>query len=83
MPRFSLKDVFVGSVLIQVGIFGGLAVLAQLPSHDTVLHLAVITSAGATIGAGLGTPFHRRAVGAVIVGGLVLAFMVFALSQPP
>jgi len=67
IPRFTLRDMFLATTLIAIGV--GTAVFALrtlIPSPAFFEGVMVLCGCGATIGAGVFTPFHRKRRGAII-----------------
>jgi hypothetical protein len=70
MPRFSIKDLLIGTALLAAGITS-VCGIARLPSHPVVLLLWL--GGSALVGAGLFAPFKRIWLGAAI--GLAVAIL--------
>jgi hypothetical protein len=87
MPRFSIKDLLLATLLVAVG-FGLLATFA-LWSHEVqppikfLPTLIMLHGACAAIGAGFFAPFHKKKIGAVIGAGLMLAFIFYLSATTP
>ena len=84
MPQFSIKDLLIAITLVAIGLSFEFAVFRydgplpyDLPDLAKIaLVFVVFGPGGAMIGAGLLTPFHKKAVGAGIGIVLVGAFFV-------
>ncbi len=79
LPRFTLRDMFVATTLIAVGIGGGIFTVRYLNTHKDAgsSTLFVLLACVAVIGAGIGTPFHQKWAGAgIAILVLVAAFVV-------
>ena len=72
MPRFqfTLRDLFLTTTLIAVGV-GGLVWFFKNPSYGMDYVPVAFVSVG-IIGAGIGTPFHRKLLGAAIAIAAVI-----------
>ncbi len=89
MPRFSIKDLMLATLLVAVG-FGVLATFARWPggvrpptNEMLLLCLIILHGACATIGAGLFAPFHKKKIGAGIGAALMLGFFIFLCATFP
>jgi hypothetical protein len=78
--RFSLRNLFLASTLIAVGI-GGLTLVARgewdLPQIGLVF--GIWYGSSALLGAGLLTPFHKKTIGAVL--GFLLGWPLLQLLE--
>jgi len=72
MPRFTLRDLFLATTLIAVGTF---AFMQAIRFRDPMAVIVMVIVAGGCVGAGLGTFFQRKAIGAIIV--LVILIAIF------
>jgi hypothetical protein len=73
MPRFTIKRLLAAVALIAVGC-GMLGAIRYVSAP--FISLAIWIAAGAVIGAGILTPFHRMRLG--IATGIVAGFAVLA-----
>jgi hypothetical protein len=74
-PRFTLRDMFVATALIAVGV----AILAHVFRQQWMnppLDYALVLGSVAIIGAGSFTVFHRPLTGAMIGCGAVVAWWI-------
>jgi hypothetical protein len=87
LPRFTLRDMFVTTTLIAVGV--GAATFTFRygdPDKDAVWVVPVLLTAAAAIGAGIFAPFHRKELGAKIgmfaaIATFVVGRIIYVLSQ--
>ncbi len=82
MPRFSIKNLMLATLLVAAGLAVCLVPLnyAGDMSLSARLHIALLAFGvgGAMIGAGVMAPFHKKATGAAIglaLGGVFLAIL--------
>jgi hypothetical protein len=88
LPRFTLRDMFLATTLIAVGI--GVATLAirYASAHNDASGLMfVLLACTAIIGAGIGTPFHQKWFGAgcallvVVAAGIIETIIMFFMNR--
>jgi hypothetical protein len=81
-PRFSLKDVFMATSLISIGLAGifgvGRYIVSPSNASYAVVRIATFLGSSSFIGAGLMAPFHRKRLGALL-GPLVGVFFYLAI----
>jgi hypothetical protein len=78
LPRFTLRDMFLATTLIAVGVGGATVATRHLYFHytpDAFWLIPVLLYSAASVGAGVFAPFHRKKQGA-IVGALLAAAVV-------
>ena len=84
LPQYTLRDMFLATTLIAFGI-GILTWAVFRPTHDftPIPAFAILFTATSLIGAGIGTLFHEKAVGAFFaIVVVILGTIVFLLLSP-
>jgi hypothetical protein len=85
MPRFSIKDLFIATTLVAVGV-GALCVLFSREETPVIPGLILFFGGSALIGAGIFMPFKWRWVGAgigVLFAAIILAVVVWVFLRNP
>ena len=85
VPRFSIKDLMLSTLLVAVGLTVEIVLFRFLPrtSEEFLLAYFILCSGLATIGAGLFAPFRKKKVGAAVgfvIGVVFLATLMYSAN---
>ena len=85
LPRFTLRDMFVATTLIAVAIGTAAITIRYTIRHqddasDAIWAMPVLLGCGATTGAGVFTPFHRKRLGAFLGAAMMVVLVLGRLG---
>ena len=81
LPRFSLRELFLTTTLIAIGVGGCVWVCRTLGASDPALEASIFLVSLGLIGAGIGTPFQAKTNGAFVILLVGSILMVLAILR--